>query len=127
MILKYNDLPVEIKSNLKEIENLLVTQDSELLKSYMVGDGFSVDLTSLKSIAGAWGENIKPTSRITPRPEETLSDVYVVRATDPNPETIFIDYVLWIDGKRSDLTLKITFTKSSENTWKALIEDLHVE
>ena len=62
---------------------------------------------------------------VTERPDDTLSDLQLIKIEGNDFETYYVDYDLYIDGNQSDLTLSLLITNQSGN-YITSIEDLHV-
>lgn len=102
-----------VRETVKNIVELLIARDFQLL--------WLNDLDQ-RITAEEMAEAISGYGRMTTPPANSFEDINVYLTDDPNE--VRIDFDLWFDGAKSDLTLKCTINNSKSKRYS--IDDIRM-
>ncbi|KKT75805.1 MAG: hypothetical protein UW69_C0009G0019 [Microgenomates group bacterium GW2011_GWA2_44_7] len=107
----------KIESAIRSIENELVNENYEKVVALTKDSRLTAkDVeTALKNYSG----------KVTVAPGRVFDILEAIEISNFNPKAWAIDYDLWIDGKRSDLTLSLTVSFVGDETISS-INNLHI-
>lgn len=103
---------------IRSVEAAIVAEQYDLVGSESRPS--RVSATEIRSVLQDYGG--KPTTS----PPDTMKTVQAVRVRGAKPPEWAVDFDLWIDGRRSDLTLSLTLIREASGSYIALVDDLHV-
>jgi hypothetical protein len=116
----------EIKSKVKEVVELLVNKDYESLakRGYISVLG----IPDIKRVIFEYSEFWAHEGVLTVPPPDDFNNIGIIEISRPQRafKEFHVDYDLWIDGKRSDLTLQCDAEVDRSGQVSIRLNDLHV-
>lgn len=113
-----NDLQKKIKLSIKNIESALVSKNYDKAISDSVESRLTAE--EVKNTVESYG------GEITTAPDEYFRELYPIEIKNSAPTRYALDFDLWVNGKRSDLTLSLTLIPDKEGNFSVSVDDLYV-
>ncbi|MBI3397427.1 hypothetical protein HY045_03045 [Candidatus Woesebacteria bacterium] len=104
----------------REVESALVENKLDLISKDRV-----LGRLSKEEIETALFEYLKKGEKITHAPDDYFNSMEIIKVDQSEIPTWHIDYDLWIDNRRSDLTLSLEL-KEIDGVLKPFTLDLHI-
>jgi hypothetical protein len=113
---------VTMEEKIKKIVERLVLDliDGNFSKLVESGEAGRLTAYEIQNVLNEYG------GTLSIPPEEAYNDMEILLVENAHESTWVADFDLWVNNKRSDLTLSCTIIESENGELKIAIDDLHV-